>query len=67
MSKREELIINTHLDIESIRDTAGVDSLIYLRLENINEVMNLSNFCTGCMNGNFNGSPDANYPKYLEW
>ena len=67
MSKREELIINTHLDIESIRDTIGVDSLIYLRLENINEVMNLSNFCTGCMNGNFNGSPDANYPKYLEW
>jgi len=67
MSKKEELIKNSHLDIESIRDSIGVDSLIYLKLENINEVVNLSNFCSGCMNGNFNGCPDANFPKYLDW
>lgn len=67
MSKKEELIKNCHLDIESIRETIGVDSLIYLKLENINEVVNLSNFCSGCMNGNFNGCPDANFPKHLDW
>lgn len=63
MSSEAELIANQHLDIESIRDTMSVDSLIYLKLENINEVVNLSNFCTGCMNGNYN----ACHSKNLEW
>ncbi len=42
MFSEEELIANQHLDTESIRDTLGVDSLIYLKLENINEAVNLS-------------------------
>lgn len=63
MSSEAELIANQHLDTESIRDTLGVDSLIYLKLENINEVINLSNFCSGCMNGNYNGCNSRD----LEW
>lgn len=63
MSSEEELIANQHLDTESIRDTLGVDSLIYLKLENINEAVNLSNFCSGCMNGNYNKCNSLD----LEW
>ena len=63
MSSEAELIANQHLDIESIRDTLVVDSLIYLKLENINEAVNLSNFCSGCMNGNYNGCNSRD----LEW
>ena len=58
---QSELVRNNHLDIESITQFLGVDSLLYLSLENINEVLKLNNFCSGCMNGNYNDN------KLLEW
>jgi len=67
MSSHDELIANRHLDTESIRDTMGVDSLIYLKLENINEVINLSNFCSGCMNGNYNSCENCETSKNIDW
>jgi amidophosphoribosyltransferase len=53
-----ELIVNRYLDIESIAESLNVDSLMYLKLENYDSIINLSQYCTGCMNSNYNN---------LEW
>jgi amidophosphoribosyltransferase len=53
-----ELIVNRYLDIESIAESLKVNSLMYLKLENFDSIINLSHYCTGCMNSNYNN---------LEW
>lgn len=58
---QSELVRNNHLDVESVRDYFEIESLIYLSLENINDVLPLNNFCSGCMNGNYNET------RELDW
>ena len=58
---QSELVRNNHLDVESVRDYFEIESLMYLSLENINDVLPLNNFCSGCMNGNYNET------RELEW
>lgn len=58
---QSELVRNNHLDVESVRDYFKIDSLMYLSLENINDVLPLNNFCSGCMNGNYNET------KEIDW
>jgi amidophosphoribosyltransferase len=56
-----ELIVNRYLDIESIAESLKVDSLMYLKLDNFDSIINLSHYCTGCMNSNYNKD------HQLEW
>ena len=52
---KEELIANNH-KIEEISSVIGADSLFYIKMDKIKELMkeDFNNLCTGCFDGNYN-------------
>ena len=50
---QSELVRNNHLDTITVRDYFEIESLMYLSLENINDVLPLNNFLKKCI-GNYN-------------
>jgi amidophosphoribosyltransferase len=53
MSQSEQLIANKLPDTESIREYLGVDSLVYLSIEDMIEVAGMENPCTACFSGDY--------------
>lgn len=49
---RDQLIAYNRT-IEEIRDIIGADSLGYLKMDRLREMVNGLNICTGCFNGNY--------------
>ncbi|MDE6699876.1 MAG: amidophosphoribosyltransferase [Acetatifactor sp.] len=53
---REQLIAYNH-SIEEIRDIIGADSLAYLRIERLDEMVNGLGICRGCFTGSYPLTP----------
>lgn len=53
---REQLIACNH-SIEEIRDIIGADSLAYLRIERLEEMVNGLGICKGCFTGSYPLTP----------
>lgn len=53
---REQLIAYNH-SIEEIRDIIGADSLAYLRIERLDEMVNGLGICRGCFTGSYPLAP----------
>ncbi len=56
MPAREQLIAYNH-SIEEIRDIIGADSLAYLRIERLDEMVNGLGICRGCFTGSYPLAP----------
>ena len=53
---REQLIANNRT-IEEIREIIGADSLGYLKMDRLKEMVNGLEICTGCFDGNYPMEP----------
>ena len=53
---REQLIAHNRT-IEEIREVIGADSLGYLKIERLKEMVNGLDICTGCFNGKYPMEP----------
>ena len=53
---RDQLIAYNRT-IEEIRNIIGADSLGYLKMDRLREMVNGLNICTGCFNGNYPMDP----------
>lgn len=56
--EKDQLIANNRT-IEEIRDIIGADSLGYLQIERLREMVDGLGICTGCFNGNYPMEPPA--------
>jgi glutamine phosphoribosylpyrophosphate amidotransferase len=73
MSSREELIAN-QMSLAELQEWLGVDSLVYLSVEDMVAVAKNETVCRACFNGEYldsehigeqAASPDAPYPSSL--
>lgn len=55
---REQLIAYKH-SVQEISDIIGTDSLAYLRIERLEEIVNRLHICKGCFTGNYPLDPPA--------
>ncbi len=61
MSEQKELIANQMENTEAIREFLGVDSLVYLSVQDMAEVAGYDAPCTACFSGDYPaGKPEAN-------
>ena len=56
LKSKNEMIANKYRGNDGIQSYIGATTLVYLSLENMEDLFKLEHYCMGCINGNYNES-----------